>query len=282
MNVKTWLSQIVDKAQSEQYVFLCSLGIQYQAAAALPKQGICLFAYPAYLSAQNSPTMKPILLTALFAFAVHIAGAQNCTGFYYLQNNKKVEMTHYNKKGKDSGKSVYSMSNVSTSGGTTSGTIQSEQLDGKGKVIASAINQVKCTGGVMMMDMKMFLPSGQQEQMGTNATANATAVYIEYPASLKEGDALKDGKFDMEFKTSAGMNGSVAMTISDRKVAGKESVTTPAGTWECYKITYHAKINFKIVIGIPINMDVTEWYAPGFGVVRSEAKGTKSEITSVK
>ena len=63
---------------------------------------------------------------------------------------------------------------------------------------------------------------------------------------------------------------------------GKESITTPAGTWNTYKITYHNKVTMKIGIGIPMNMDVTEWYAPGFGVVKTEASGNKMEITAVR
>jgi hypothetical protein len=38
----------------------------------------------------------------------------------------------------------------------------------------------------------------------------------------------------------------------------------------------------KIGIGIPINADVTEWYAPGFGVVKTESGGGKTEITAIK
>jgi hypothetical protein len=65
-------------------------------------------------------------------------------------------------------------------------------------------------------------------------------------------------------------------------VQGKESITTPAGTWDCFKITYHSKVVIKIGIGIPANADVTEWYAPGFGVVKTESNSGVTEITSVK
>jgi len=38
----------------------------------------------------------------------------------------------------------------------------------------------------------------------------------------------------------------------------------------------------KIGIGIPMRAEVTEWFAPGFGVVKSDANGATTEITSVK
>ena len=117
--------------------------------------------------------------------------------------------------------------------------------------------------------------------MGTAATGGAQA-FTEYPANMKIGDNLNDGEFSMDFKMQSGLNAHVDMSITNRKVDGMETVTTPAGTWDCFKISYHSKIKMKIGIGIPINANVTEWYAPGFGVVKTESGGGKTEITAVK
>jgi hypothetical protein len=221
-------------------------------------------------------TILPLLLL------ISISGfSQNCAGFYYLQNNKTVEMTITNKKGKDVGKNIYTISNVQKTGGTISSTVNSEFISSNGKSVAKATNVMKCTGGIMMMDLKMFIPSTQQEQMGTVSSGGGEA-YLEYPANIKEGDVLKDGQFSMDYKTSTGMNGHISVDVTNRKVEGKESVTTAAGTWECYRITYHSKILIKMIVGIPMNSDVTEWYAPGFGVVKTESNSGKTEITSVK
>jgi len=216
----------------------------------------------------------------IFLMSSFISYAQKCD-YYYLQNNKVVEMTLTNKKGKETGKNVYTISNVNKTGNTTTSTVNSEMFSDKGKTIAKATNNVSCTNGVLMMDMKMLVPSPQQEQMGA-AAANASNVYLEYPADMKEGDALKDGDFSMDFKSGSGINGNVSVNITDRKVLGKESITTPAGTWECFKISSKNKITMKIGIGIPIRADVIEWFAPGFGVVKSDANGAKTEITSIK
>jgi hypothetical protein len=78
------------------------------------------------------------------------------------------------------------------------------------------------------------------------------------------------------------MNGHMNIDITNRRVNAKESVTTPAGTWNCFKITYHTKMLMKMGIGIPMNSDITEWYAPGFGVVKSESNGGGTEIVSIK
>ena len=206
--------------------------------------------------------------------------SQTCN-FYLVQNNKTIEISFKNKKGKDAGKQVYTISNVTKSGNTTTATVNSEFFTDKGKSASKATNNIKCVNGVLMMDMKLFIPSPQQEQMGT-AAASASDVYLEYPADMKEGDVLKDGNFSMDFKSSAGMSGNVAVNITERKVLGKEFVTTPAGTWECFKISSKNEIKIKLIVGIPVRADVIEWYAPGFGVVKTDANGATTEVTSIK
>ena len=224
--------------------------------------------------------MKKITLSALL-FVSTYSFSQSCAGFYYLQNNKTVEITITNKKGKEVGKNIYTVANVQRSASTVTATVNSEFVASNGKSVSKATNVIKCTNGIIMMDLKMFIPSTQQEQTGTSASGGGEA-YLEYPANMKEGDVLKDGQFSMDYKTSAGLNGHMIVEITNRKVEGKESVTTPAGTWDCFKITYHSKVGIKIVVNIPTNSDVTEWYAPGFGVVKTESNNGKTEITSVK
>lgn len=191
-------------------------------------------------------------------------------------------MTIFNRKGDESGKMIYKISNVSKSGNSINATINSEFIDTKGKTITSSANNVKCVSGVMQMDMKVFIPAAQQEQMKTG-NASANDVYLEYPSNMNVGDQLKDGQLSMDYQSSSGLKSSIEIYITERKVDGKESVTTTAGTWECFKITAHNKIVSKIAgIGIPINMDVTEWFAPGFGIVKTESKTGKTEITAIK
>src|SRR6187397_636081 len=221
----------------------------------------------------------PVALTFLF-FSGNII-SPDCSTYYFLQNTKTIEMTISNNKGKESGKMTYVVSDSKTNGGSITATINSEFVDAKGKSITKATNNVKCENGVMQMDMKTFIPPVQMEQM-KSGTATATDVYLEYPANMNVGDQLKDGQFNMDYESN-GLKSSIEISITERKVEGKESVTTPAGTWECYKISAKNKIVSKTAgIGFPIKMEVTEWFSPGFGVVKTESKSGKTEITSIK
>ncbi len=224
--------------------------------------------------------MKKIFTVVCLLICVNMY-AQKCSDYLFLQNNKTVEMTIYNKKGEENGKQIYTVSNVTNTGDVTTATLNSEMFDKKGKSIVKASNHIKCVSGVMMMNMKMMLPQQQAEQFG-KAEATAEDVYIDYPSTMNAGDQLKDGSFSMDIDNN-GLKQTINMSVTNRKVEGKESVTTTAGTWDCFKIYYKSKMVIKTAgIGIPINIEGTEWYAPGVGVVKTQSKSGGTAITAIK
>jgi uncharacterized membrane protein len=229
--------------------------------------------------------MKSLLLVLLTSASVlPNPSAQNCNNYLLLQNNKKVEMTIYNKKGKETGKQVWNVSNVKKNGNTTTATLNSEMFDKDGKSMNKGVNEVKCVGGTLNMNMKLMLNPDQVKAFGKDAKITATGEFLDYPATLNEGDNLNDGHLKMNIVSENGMNMSLELDVTERKVqAGKETVTSPAGTWECFKITSKQKITTRIGgIGIPIKMEVTEFCAPGVGVVKTESKHGSTLITAIQ
>ncbi len=223
--------------------------------------------------------MKKTLLAIGLLASMSIFG-QDCQSYYFLQNNKNIEMTTYNRKGSEVGKLVYHVTGVQSMGNSLTATVDEEIFDKKGKSTMKATNKIQCDGGMLMMDIKMNMPQSNSPQFN-DASATASNVYIEYPSSMKAGDQLKDATMHLDVSTH-GMKQSMDMQVVDRKVLDKESVTTPAGTWDCFKITSTVHMTMRTAgIGIPIKMDQTEWFAPGFGIVKSESKSGSTLITAI-
>ena len=67
------------------------------------------------------------------------------------------------------------------------------------------------------------------------------------------------------------------MDISDRMIAARERLETPAGAFDCLKITYNilSQIGF-----VKVNMSATEWYSPEYGTIRSETYNKKGKLVS--
>src|SRR5215475_1966812 len=122
--------------------------------------------------------LKHIATIAVGCLFAGVANAQECSKFLFLQKDKTIEMTIYNRKGEPNGRQVYQVSDVSASGGTTTGKLASEMFDKKGKSIAKANSSVQCNGGVFSIDMKMMIPQQQAEQAGQGeAQVNGQAMY---------------------------------------------------------------------------------------------------------
>src|ERR1700735_3464469 len=98
------------------------------------------------------------LVWILCCLAVSQAYSQSCQDFLFLQKDKTIEMTAYNKKGEPNGRQVYQVSNVSNSSGSATATLASELFDKNGKSMAKGNSSIQCKDGVIMVDMKMMLP----------------------------------------------------------------------------------------------------------------------------
>jgi hypothetical protein len=99
---------------------------------------------------------------------------------------------------------------------------------------------------------------------------------------MKAGDNLADGTVTMTVsdKKSAQVISTTTINIKNRKVEAVENKTTPAGTWECYKITYTSEF-VSLVSGMTLPIKprtTTEWFSFKVGTVRTESfKNGKSE-----
>jgi hypothetical protein len=236
----------------------------------------------------------------LFLLPGIAAWSQDCTQYLFLQQGKTIEVTSYNKKGEPNGKNVYTVSNVSNSGGITTGTLSSQMFDKKDRPTTTSTSTVKCTGGAIQMDMKFMLPDGPAEKMSSAQVSGAGGI-LEYPSGMKAGDTLKNANVVLTTGSNPGGGlpgappgpppppnpfgggSTLSMWIYDRHVIGQESVTTTAGTWNCTKITYKSKVNYKSgPFPATINVDVTEWYAPGVGIIKTQSERGSTAITAIK
>src|ERR1700742_2064695 len=112
----------------------------------------------------------------LAAVLTGTAQAQDCNQFLLLQKDKTVEVSIYDKKGQPKVKQIYMIKDVSSSGGTVTGTINTEQFDKNSNSKAKASSTIQCSGGEFRMDMKLMLPQQQAEKYG-DAEVNAKSSF---------------------------------------------------------------------------------------------------------
>ena len=87
------------------------------------------------------------------------------------------------------------------------------------------------------------------------------------PNNLAVNDKLEDATMVMNM-SSALMNLKMTITIFDRIVTGKETITTPAGTFDCMILSQ--KTTTKMGKIMSITTSSKEWLSKGVGSVRTE------------
>jgi len=211
--------------------------------------------------------MKQLLLIAVFCYSfVAALIAQDCPMYYPDKENTQMEYKQYDKKGGLSGSSVQKITSIKKSAGSIEIAVSSESFDAKGKSLGTANLKARCEGGVFYVDMSNYL-----NQQSTDAYKDMEMTVeggnLEMPSGMKAGDALKDGDLKMSFSSGGMTIMNMSVSITNRKVEAVESLTTPAGTFECYKISY----DIATKVGITVKMTGVEWYAKGVGMVKSES-----------
>lgn len=88
--------------------------------------------------------------------------------------------------------------------------------------------------------------------------------------AAKAGEAIPDRNYQMIQNMLKN-----EITISGAAYMGTEKVSTTAGKFDCIKISYLKRT--KIVLK-STTLRVTEWYAKGIGLVKSEAYDTKGKL----
>lgn len=215
-------------------------------------------------------------IVILFA-SLHIAFSQDCSqSFYAMKEGTKLTMTNYSDKGKVTSTSETLIKTVKANGSSYEATAETTIKNDKDKILSEGKNYtIKCENGTIKLDISSMMMADFAQQM-KNMEVTISGTGIEIPPALTEGMLLTDGSTEMKM----GSNGMTFMTmkfdIKNRKVEKKESLTTPAGTFDCYKITYDMdmKVMFKRAI------KVTQWLAPGVGLVKSQTFSQKGELES--
>ncbi|NNC35661.1 MAG: hypothetical protein HKO09_12360, partial [Croceitalea sp.] len=200
--------------------------------------------------------MKKSIITAiLFLFIAYPLKAQNCSRFYPMNEGTTFQITMYDKKDKVSGVMDYVIKEAS---GNTA-TMYYEMQDEKGKMLTSSEYDITCSDDGVTIDFSsMMSPEimGQYEDMEVEMSGTD----LLYPNNLSTGQTLPDADVLMTIKMPP-MNMKMNMNFFNRKVEGKESVTTPAGTFDCYVITYDSEAK----MGIKMTSRNKLWLSEGYG-----------------
>ena len=214
--------------------------------------------------------IKAILSTLFVLFFFVSANAQHCNFYYPLIENTNLEFQSFSANDQLDAIQQLQVKKVKDMPGSTEATINSRILDSKNKLIHDGDFGVTCSGTEIKLDMRSLLdPSMMEAFDGMDVTMEVNDIII--PAEIKIGDKLKDASLRMTVAMGGMTITDVTMRIVNRTVDGIETITTPAGTFETFKISHDYIIDTQAMgMNQSAKMKTIEYLTKDKGAIRTE------------
>ncbi|AEV97070.1 hypothetical protein Niako_0687 [Niastella koreensis GR20-10] len=221
------------------------------------------------------------------------AGPAACNKLIFFEPGAEIITKSYDGAGKEISCQFTKIVSVKNEGGMTVAYAEASDTTRANNHVSNMKYSYKCDGKTIYFDMASMLRAHAQDP---NATIEASMV--EYPIAVSAGQTLPDATGTMSFERK-GKKTNMKYRYKERKVDGKEKVTTPAGSWDCYKISNQVDVEVdfpgmsdkakQMMQTMTNQMKSTgiTWFSPDFGIVKFElfqnAKlVSRTEIISVK
>jgi hypothetical protein len=209
--------------------------------------------------------MKSILTLVICLLYAAGLTSQNCEVYIPYEEGTEQTYVNFNAKGKKESTIHQKLVSKKDEKGATIFTIHQVLEPVKGDKTENNFSY-KCTGDRFIIDMNSFINDQQKASMG-DAKLDITFDEIDIPAGAKPGMKLKDGNVIMSMISDAPIKMNLKIYITERVIESIETITTPAGTFECIKISQTILSDMGIV---KMTVKSTEWLAKKVGVVKSE------------
>lgn len=227
--------------------------------------------------------MRKLLASFVFICALLLnsftLGGGDCSGYYPVKEGTTFEISSYSAKGVLTGTSKCTIGKDSTAADTLILLISGAWSDAKGKEMRTTDFNVKCVNGVIFLNIGNMGLDDPKQTYSQNAKVIMQGSYLNIPNNPTPGQKLLNGTLTtmlISKNRRQSQPWTITSTISNRRVEKMEKITTPAGTFNCIKITYDVS-TFTI---FSVKSHVAEWYALGSGMVRSERYSEAGELQS--
>ena len=214
--------------------------------------------------------MKKILTILTVLLLSSQSYSQTCEDTSPYKEGMILEYTNYNKKGKEKSVESHTIETVSNEDGNLTIYIKSIEDKTPKEYI------LKCINGDFYVDMSNYTTL-QNNDNSNNFKVKATGDFLEFPDNMEVGTVLKDGTIDLAIGDENSSASIATMTILNRKILANESLTTKAGTFDGYKVSFAYIFNIGI---IKFRGSGIEWYVKGIGIIKSENYSKKGKLRS--
>ena len=201
--------------------------------------------------------------------------AQDCDFYFPHEKGTIIETTNYDKKGKETGIGTVNIIENSKIGNAQVVKVASEYKANKSDSVYRQEYSVKCENGQFYINMDTYLDKKTMEAY-QNMDVSIDIDQMTLPSNMKTGQILSDGRVTAKIMNNGIKLLTINVLITNRKVEGFEKITSPAGTFDCVKISY----NIEMKMMFKIKMSGVDWIAKNIGIVKNETYNKKGKLES--
>ncbi|HRY33621.1 MAG TPA: hypothetical protein P5531_11695 [Bacteroidales bacterium] len=212
----------------------------------------------------------------MIAFSLTKAFSQDCTSYMPVKEGTRMEMKHFDAKDKlESSTRMTILKKHNTPDGYAID-VQVNSFDAKGKEAMSNKLTFRCSHGEFIWDMNDLMKGMPAMEGMEDMKIKISGSDLKFPSRLQVGQKLEDAEINFAMESGGMVMMTIKVRIINRKVVAKENITTPAGTFDCYKLSYEVDTESMF----SMKMFQTDWIAEETGVVRSENYDQNNKLTS--
>ena len=221
-------------------------------------------------------TFLPLALIVLATLSnAFITDDNACNVYLPSKQGAQVDIIYYDGNGGVTGHNTQLVTNIASTGGTTTVTVKNTHFDKKNVQTSESSFDAKCANGVFTLSMAV--ESGTAPVHGMQVTFEGDN--FDFPATLTPGQTLNGGTLTIKTSNPNAPSGIGTMTmvetITNRRVVSDTTVTTPAGTFNCVKIAMDESVKSALYTQ---KAHVVTCFAKNVGRVRSETYNDKGKL----
>jgi hypothetical protein len=223
--------------------------------------------------------MKKLLFMAVALTTTAFAHAQStiCEGFMLMDKGVTLVYKDYDAKEKYLGSQSHTIKDIVSSGSAVTVTMHQVSKDNKDKITSEGDYSFVCENGEIKIDMKSMMDQKTMDGLKEMELAIEQNNLI-FPSTFAEGQTLPDGQMTMTVSSGGYQVMKMTMYVIERKVEKAESITTPAGTFDCYKCSATMKMDMPLAKSTTKSIS---WISKGLGQIRTESYNEKGELQNV-
>ena len=212
-----------------------------------------------------------ILLAALLT-GTDLKSQSSCSQFFPFEHFESMTYAHYDRRDRLESKHQWEVKELKRDGDRIEAEVALTIREADGEVLMTNSFTAYCEEDTYYIGLEGLHMNEFSEAFGENMQMEITGTDLTIPGNISVGDQLPDAK--MKARITSPIPMTINMEITERTVDEKTEVSTPAGSFDAYKISQKNMVRAVI----RSRSQSVEYYSPKYGMIRSETMNRRGRL----